>query len=311
MSRLNLESLGDRSLPSSVGQVGTVLTVLGDSNQPNVVTVDPGSEAGSVWLTVNGKGKEYTGVTDVLVVGGRKADDISNNTAVNLTASGGAGDDTIFGGLGRNMILPGAGRDVTYTLLGTNTIVSTGDNEADRVFVGAGAKVVSDDKDSVVTFFGEGRVPGSGRVELADGVLYITPTNAGTTTQIDEVGDLVVVSFDFGSGTQVEMFNKADVRSISYFGGTGDDVYLNNTDLDEAAYGSAGNDIMVGGTGRYSLMKGSSGDDVLVGRAARNDLSGNGGVDWLFVGPKQNTLRVDAADLIVGRLGKDDLVVRS
>lgn len=311
MQKLNVESLGDRNVPSVVTQSAGVLTVVGDTNAPNVVTIDPGASAGQIRVNVNGTAAQYSGVNQVVVVGGNRADDISNNTSVNLTADGGRGDDTIFGGTGVNNLTGGQGRDVIYSLLGTTTVNAADDNQADRVYVGNGASVSADPNDQVVTFFAKGRVPGSGLVQLDGGVLYITPTNAGTTVSIDEVDKQIVVTYNFGNGPQVATFNKKDVNVIAYFGGSGNDTYVNNTKIEEAAYGAAGNDTLVGGFGDFNLLKGSGGNDTLIGRGKRVDASGNGGADVIVLGPKVNTVRTDALDVVVGDIGFNDLIVGS
>jgi Ca2+-binding RTX toxin-like protein len=301
--QLSVEALCDRTVPSTMSLLsGTTLMVVGDGGD-DVVTVNPAVN-GTVTVTTNGVSTPYAGLTQIVVLGNGGADDITNNTGVAFMADGGSGDDTLMGGVGVNVIDGGDGKDVIYSLLGQTTVVSA-DNSADRVYVSAGATLSADGKDQVSTFFADGRVPGSGQAQLVNGVLYLTPPNGGSFTQIDEVKGQIVVTTDWGFNLS---FDKNDVDAIAYFGGSGNDVYLNNSKVEEAAYGSAGNDMIVGGFGSFNLLKGSGGNDVLQSRGKDADLSGNGGADLFLVGTGTATVRMDALDLVTGLKGKDLVV---
>jgi Ca2+-binding RTX toxin-like protein len=301
------KALVKRDHPASVTQNGGNLTVVGDSRRDNVITLDPvGTQ---VRVTLNGQQTFYNNVTQITVIGGKGDDDISNNTSVNSLLLGGAGSDTILSGAGNDTIDSGPGRDVVYDLLGTNTITST-DGGGDRVFTNAQSSASVSPNDRLVTFFTPNRTPGSGTVSLENKVLYITPTNAGTSVVLNESGGKLVLTYDFGNGPVTQTFGRHDVEYIAYFGGTGNDLFVNNTRIDEVAYGSAGNDTLVGGMGDFSLMKGSGGNDTLTGRARRNDLSGNAGADTLVSQGGHTTFRTDSADSVVGAQ-PGDLIVAS
>ncbi len=309
MAKLDLTVLEGRDVPSAATLTNGVLSIQGDARAENVITLDPVTNPGDVRVTLNGARTNFSGVTSIVVVGGDKADDISNNTSIAWTVLAGKGDDTILGGGVNDVYDAGPGKDVVYDLLGTN-VINSNDGQEDKVFTNAASTVYSDGKDSVVYFFATGRGPGAGAISLENGVLYIAPTNAGTSVSVDEVGKNVVVTYNFGTGTQTFTAATKDVQWIAYFGGSGNDTYVNNTDISEAAYGSAGNDTIIGGLGDFSLLKGSGGNDTLQGRAKRNDISGNGGADTLILGPKDNTVRYDALDILVG-VDKRDLLVLS
>jgi Ca2+-binding RTX toxin-like protein len=299
-------SLVKRDHPATVLRNGGNLTVVGDSRRDNVIILDPvGTQ---VRVTLNGQQTFYDNVTQITVVGGKGDDDISNNTSLNSLLLGGAGNDTILSGAGNDTIDGGSGRDVMYDLLGTNTITSN-DGGADRVFTNAQSTATVGANDRLVTFFTPNRTPGSGTVSLENGVLYITPSNNGTSVVLNEAGTKIVLTYDFGNGPVTQTFSKRDVQYIAYFGGTGNDLFVNNTRIDEVAYGSAGNDTLVGGMGDFTLMKGSGGNDTLTGRARRNDLSGNAGADTLTSQGGHTTFRTDSADSVGARPG--DLIVAS
>lgn len=308
MNRLTLTTLESREVPAIAAMSGSALFVLGDVATSNVVTLDP--DPAGVRLTLNGVPTVYSGVNQVFVLGGNKADDISNNTSVAWTVLSGAGNDTILGGGVNDAYDTGAGNDVVYDLVGNNMVVSL-DGQADRVFSNATSTVFNDAADAVTRFFAPGRTPGAGSVSLDGGVLYIAPGNAGSKVAVLSDGVQVYVAYNFNDGKGDRLFTaaRAQVLSLAYFGGSGNDVYVNATNLSEASYGSGGNDVVVGGVGAFSLLKGSGGNDTLVGRASRNDISGNGGADTITAGA-QTTLRTDAQDTLVG-VGFDDLVVAS
>jgi hypothetical protein len=302
---LKLEPLSDRTLPSTVHLFGTTLVVLGDADAPNTVTVDP-ADKGQVRVLVNGT-TNVGSFSSVVVVGGSKADDVSNNTSADLTAFGLGGNDRFIGGTGTNLISGGTGSDLLYSLLGDTTLESL-DGELDRVYSSAGSTVYADGLDRTVTFFDKGRTVGSGKVELDAGVLYLTPTKAGSSTRIDEVGGLLFVTYDFGSGQQVQVFDRASVRTVAFFGAGGNDTFVNNSSVEEAAYGAGGTDTIVSGFGEFNLLKGSGGADTLLSRGKTGDLSGNGGPDALL-GFGAVTFRFDGQDTLLP--GPDDRLVGS
>lgn len=290
---MQLEQLSDRLTPSTLTLTGSALTVTGDAGA-NVITVN--LNLTGVTVTVDGVANDFAGLTSVTVDGGRGDDKITNNASVSLFAFGGDGDDAIFGGTGINVIDAGDGKDVVYALLGSNTITAA-DGQADRIYTNPTAVVVSDSKDQVVTFFADGRVPNSGQAALVDGVLYLTPAAGGSSTVITEKGNTVTVVTTY-AGTLV--FDKGEVEAIAYFGGSGADYYQNDTKIEEAAYGAAGNDTLISGFGAFNLLKGSGGDDVLWARGKAADVSANGGADVIYLDTPKATVRIDAADVVVG-----------
>lgn len=285
---MRLETLEGREVPAAVAFAGPTVFVTGTAAADSV-KFDSGV------LTVNCRTFSLAGITDAVVSTGAGDDDIENNTSINLTALAGRGDDRVFGGTGRNTIDLGAGDDVGYSLVGATVI--TGGSGADRIYVNAlnVLGVDSDKRDLVVRFFDKGRVPGSGRAELDNGVLYLTPSGA-IRTEVFQVKSTVFVQ----QGTQLTSFDARSVRSIAYFGDGANNTFVNRTSTEEAAYGAGGDDTIVSGTGKFNLLKGSGGQDTLIARGRRADVSSNGGGDTIILFPYVDAkLRTRADDTVI------------
>jgi len=312
MTRLQIEGLETRDVPSSASLLGATLFVDMGGKGDHVASVDLVNSV--VQTVVDGKTNKFdpASINSIFVLGdadGRNV--VQNNTALPFTAIGGGKDDTIFGGTGTNLIKPGKGDDVVYALLGTNFVL-TNKEGVDRVFSNAGAFVTAGKEDLVVRFFGTGRTPGTPFLgldpSLNDNVLYITPSNNGSSVVLSKgPKGATVVTYDLGDGTGKQVQTFTGLKAVAYFGGAGNDVYVNDTKLVEAAYGSAGNDTLIGGTGAFSLLKGSGGNDTLIGRAKHNDLSGNGGADLILAltQGRRDIFRTDPTDWVAGQDKKD------
>lgn len=319
-SKLSLERLEAREVLSqsplfAFDPTAGVLAVTLQGRGTHTLSVNPGATAGQVSVAADGVAKSFSGVTQLQLTGAQHGKNyIENNTAIAASIYGGAKSDTLFGGSVSDQIFAGAGSDTVYDLVGTNVInTQDGVNGNDQVFTNAASSTLLDKWDRLVTFFDVGRTPGAGTVVLdpATKVLYVTPTNNGSSTAFTTNADgstLLTYNLGDGNGQQTQTFAKGTVTQIAYFGGTGDDYYRNDTTIRDVAYGSAGNDMLIGGRGDFSLEKGSGGNDTVVGRATKNDLSGNGGSDLLVVAgktTKKNVFRTDAADLTVGSRNRD------
>ncbi len=327
-SRPCVEELEARDVPSSTPLVGafssgTAFTVFDGAKHQAALSAFTNA-AGQLAVTAQADGQSTTflapaGTTSLVLLGSQRAPNvIQNTTTLPAVEVGGRKSDTIFTGNGgtvgspADLVLPGGGKDVVYSLVGVHTLVTAGGG-SDLVITNPNNTVVADSRDQVVTFFAGGRTPGSGTVALVNGVLYISPTNNGSTTSVDYgPRDTVVLTTDLGDGNgpQTFTYSRQSVNFVAYFGGTGNDVFVNNTRIDQAAYGSGGNDTLISGFGSYALEKGSGGNDTLIGRARVNDLSANGGVDTLFAlaGQGHNIFRTNAQTTVVGQ-ARGDVVV--
>ncbi len=323
MRKLRLETLESRYAPAAT-LLGGTLTVVGQGKGVYTLSVD--NAPGVVNVTENGVVTPFdtTQVQRLVLIGSNKAENvIQNNTNLDSVILGGNKRDTLFGGSGNNFLSGRAGGDNIYSLLGVNTVDIRGQGK-DRVFTNVGATVLSNKNDLVVRFFAPGRTPGVPFIgQEADGVLYITPSNNGSSVIITPglTPTSISVTYDLGVGLGSQTVSFSNVKAIAYFGGTGDDVYINETTIGseaanfpEAIYGSAGNDILLSGFGPYSILKGSGGDDLLGLRSVDGDVSGNGGQDTItLLGPFDGTptnkrryvVRTDPFDTVLGAIPQD------
>jgi hypothetical protein len=303
---LKLENLETRETPAQVILSNGLLSVVA---QPTGSVIQVSQQANSVRVLADGQVTLFnsTLVKSMILVGAPTGfNDITNLTSVPSKIVGGNVGNMLQAFGGNDTIICGAGPDTVYDILGANKVVSLIGVAKDTLFVNAASVTLSKVNDQVVSFFGTGRTPGSGSVQLVNGVLYLTPDNNASFTTLDKVGTNIVVTTSY-AGSKV--FDQSKIKYIGYFGGSNDDVFINNTVVSEVAYGGVGgDDIMIGSFSSFSFMKGGNGNDYLMSRAKKADLSGNGGNDVLQSASPITVFRIDQFDILVGRK-KTDLVV--
>ena len=234
---------------------------------------------------------------------------------LNLTISGGAGNDTLAGGSGTNVLLGGAGNDpfVQSTVARAETInggdgidtVDYGVRAAPvRVSVGVNAGIATITTPGttdaslgytaldVLTVSGDALAPATVRVDTVDGSGTILTATLLTPGSGYAVGLDVAVTGGTGTGATFDIATlaaddgavgesddiKADVEIIK--GGAGDDV-LNAyavTTTDVVLIGNAGNDVLTGGSGNDDLC-GGTGDDKFMQNPGNDNIVGGTGID--------------------------------
>lgn len=184
---------------------------------------------------------------------------------VDMTVTGGPGDDTILTGGGRDTIEPGRGRDS----------VNTG-AEYDRVY----ATDTADGPDAYDLGTGVGELNYSRRAEP----VFFDGRNAGAEGE----GDILVSPAPYVvGGSGADRLAGPEPGGETFEGGPGDDVLI----------GGVGADRLLGGLGDDRLS-GGKGDDHLYGGAGRDRLRGGGGADLLDCGPGRDTATADRKDRI-------------
>lgn len=278
------------------------LTLVGTNGDDVADVRNVAANTPTVQATLNGAVRFFDAsrVTKIVLLGLNGDDDLSTfNTALPAVIDAGAGDDMVQAGGANDVVFTGKGRDTVYDILGTNVLASVDDGKEDLLFSNAASLVLSDGADRVVSFFAAGRAPGAGSVSLEAGVLYLTPPDGGSSTQLFRQGANVLLVTSWAG---VQTFAARDVQFVAYFGGAGDDTFVNNTNVREVGYGGlGGNDTLTGGNSSFTFLKGGGGNDVLVGRAKVNDLAGQSGADVLVSLAGKSKLRTDALDTVFSR----------
>jgi Ca2+-binding RTX toxin-like protein len=198
-----------------------------------------------------------TGVTTGVNVNlGDLNDWVKNQTAVTLSATGGYGNDTLYGGSGADRLDGAAGNDTVYGGGGNDSIWGAAGNDTvygysgnDSVSAGAGNDRVFG-QDGNDTLYGG---PGADLLNGANGLDKI----------YGQTGNDKIYA---GSGED------ADFNGDTVWGGSGNDTIYGEAGTDEI-YGGTGNDTISGGAGEDALL-GESGNDTLTGGAGADVLIG-------------------------------------
>ncbi|MFD9700043.1 calcium-binding protein [Lentzea sp. NPDC059081] len=231
-----------------------------------------------------------------------------------VTISGTAGNDSIIGTAGDDVIAVDAGNDLVLGMGGNDTVcLGAGDDLFDG---GTGDDTVvfdavADGADTVVGDSGFDSVLYSART-AAVSVTLDGVNNDGATGEHDNIG-ADIARIVGGAGSDVIDAGAATVQTV-VLGGAGDDTLTTTFN----AAGEAGDDtvrLLNGGSG--SLF-GNDGNDKIFGGPVRDDLSGGngddklfggGGDDTIFAGPGNDLLAGEAGnDVLFGETGADELI---
>jgi Ca2+-binding RTX toxin-like protein len=213
----------------------------------------------------------------------------SAETSAALTLRGGAGNDTLTGGGGGDVLEGGSGNDTLTTGAGADTVGGGDGNDT----IALAANLAADDAIDGGT--GTDTVTLSGN--YAGGVTFTATTmvNVETITLANGFSYKLVLD-DATNAAGLTVNGSALVAANA--------VYLDGsaeTGASLTASGGTGNDTLIGGAGDDSLT-GGSGNDILRAGAGTDTLSGGSGNDVLELGGNLN-----AADKIDGGANTDTL----
>jgi len=179
-----------------------------------------------------------------------------------------ADDDILIGGEGNDLLAAQDGDDFVITGSGNDNVV--GDNGDDVIITGEGVNVVfsSNGEDiiftggalnTVVTEDDDDFVLGGDGVELMDGGNGddVLFAGAGDDAVAGERGNDFI---DGGTGNDVLI---GGVENDKLFGGLGDDTLFGNED-DDLLDGGAGNDVLRGGDNGSDILTGGEGSDLFI-----------------------------------------------
>jgi len=328
-----------------VGGDGTDSLVVRGSVAAESVTAGPGAGAGEVRIDllapVSGRVDaseieamtlELGGGDDVAVVndpgmamvievelgeGDDRAD--ASGLALDVTVSGGPGDDVFIGGAGLDWFFGGTGSDTAdygtapgpvSASLALRFTSEDGRGNSDQLrdverLVGSGHddELIGSQWDDVIEGGGGNDVisGGWGNDDLSGG--------AGNDRLLGQMGDDTL----WGGTGDDELFGEQGADGLWGQGGADlldggvDDDTLDGGSGGDDLFGGVGNDVLRGGPGDDRLA-GGPGDDTLDGQEGDDELLGDGNADTLIGGPGDDILDGDRGDdLLDGRAGNDVL----
>src|SRR6266508_1311357 len=303
----NLQKENDMAVTASFLPGAGILSVFGD-NLDNTITT---SRNAAGQILVNGGAVPVLGGTPTVAntaliqVFGQGGNDTitlneANGALPRANLFGGAGNDTLTGGSGADMLFGQAGND---TLLGKGGF--------DFLFGGSENDIlIGGDGDDQV--FGE-----SGNDRLV--------WNPGDDTDLNEGGDGIdTVEVNGGNGAEVfsaaanatrVRFDRITPAPFSLDIGTSENLVLNANGGDDS-FSATGNlaaliQITVDGGAGNDTLNGGDGADVLLGGDGNDVIDGNRGNDLVLLGAGDDTTQWDpgdGSDVIEGQAGIDKLI---
>jgi Ca2+-binding RTX toxin-like protein len=227
-------------------------------------------------------------------------------SSLDLTISGGAGNDTLAGGAGTNSLLGGAGNDIFLQSATARTESMNGGDGLDtvdygirsapvRVSVGVNSGAGTVVLNGAGTGYATGETLTIAGGKLGPATVTVTAQTAGV---IDTISAPVLIGSGYATGTAV-----ATTASLA---GTGATVDITALVADDGAVGegdavSANIEIIKGGTSddilnAYAVtttdvvLIGNAGNDSLTGGSGNDDLCGGAGDDKFYVNPGDDNL---------------------
>jgi Ca2+-binding RTX toxin-like protein len=320
---LGPESLDHRVLPAVTATflpAAAVLSVFGDATNNNITI----SRDAAGTLLVNGGAVAVRGGTATVA-----------NTSL-IQAFGLSGDDTIalneangalpaadlFGGAGNDTLIGGSGNDLLFGQAGNDTLLGKGGN--DLLFGGAGNDVLTggDGDDQVFGESGNDRMiwnPGDDtdlneggdgidtvEVNGGNGAENFTVTPNGTRVRFDRISpapftldigtsENLVVNMNGGDDTFTASNGLAGLIHLTVDGGAGNDT-ITGGDGDDVLIGGDGNDVVIGGRGNDIAFLGAGNDTFVWNPGDGSDtVEGQSGSDALLFNGANIAERIDIA----------------
>ncbi|MEM7806581.1 MAG: calcium-binding protein, partial [Planctomycetota bacterium] len=255
--------IGNDLLISDAGVVFRAETIFGGAGNDTIVggqNIEGGSGDDEITASTTGRGATvFGGFGNDIITGTPDADAIS-------------GDDSVFGGVGNDVINALDGDDLIITHDGNNTVDAGPGN--DSVEGGLNVDVVTGGAGDDFIQLGSGNDTATG--------------NAGLDTITGGAGN-----DDIDGGTDADVLSGGPLNDL-VVGGEGDDTIAGNAG-DDTLVGHGGNDRVTGddtdeGFGGNDSLFGGAGSDILRAGGGNDQLHGNAGIDELFGGDGKDSL---------------------
>jgi Ca2+-binding RTX toxin-like protein len=260
---------------------------------------------GNDTLTV--KDLAATDVKDVIFNGGDGHDRLyAGETNVRITADGGAGNDSLKGGKGHDLIRGGNDNDTLEGGAGNDVLI--GDKGSDWFKGGDGNDIMvwndGDGSDTMkggngydTTVFNGSVASGDDTVLKADGgrAIFQRINLVPITLDVDDTEKFEVNGLGGNDTLTVKDLSATDVKDVIFNGNDGNDrLDASQTAVKIIADGGKGDDTLIGGTGSDSLV-GGEGSDLLIG----------GGGNDTIIGGSASSSTSGAIDTFTGNNGND------
>ena len=309
----------DSSLVSGLGGDTVVIdhdpsyaTILAE----NIEVLDVQGGAGNNSLYVSDD-LGQAGVFAISFTGGDGNDTLygwNQSSSVGITATGGAGDDTLYGGSGDDTLMGGAGNDYIEGDpgndqidggTGDDTIVWRNGDGNDQIDGGAGSDTLSVNDTFTLTGGLIGSDGLSATLSNGDGVQILqTFSNDGNAViAIENVETVQFYGNDGDNRFVVDDLSDTPITSVEAHMGGGNDIFdATASGIGVTAYGGSDADTLLGGSGDDSLF-GDSGNDVIDGGSGDNRIEGGDGSDQITYAVGGGSDSIDGGD------GSDTLLV--
>ena len=322
--RASFEGLEGRTMLSAVTLTNGVLTLTGDQNATNSLTVDVGGN-GTLWVNADGHiiNPSAGSVQSINITGGDGTDWVYINPAVSTPATINTygGNDHIQGGSGYDTISTGDGND--YVKASGNIVLGNGRNE---VWVGAAGSYVKSGTGASLLVGGPGNdtlVGGNSADTLIGGagsnqISYSTgsDSSSGSTGQNSggssnnsggNTGNTGGNTGSTGSGTSPSAGSSSPSSSqVS-------NVWLSNGVLYLTGTTSQENSLTVDVGSNGTIWANANGHSInpSAGSVQSINISGGNGTDWVYINPAISTPAVintyGGTDHIQGGSGYDTI----
>jgi C1A family cysteine protease len=223
-----------------------------------------------------GNGNDYVDWSDATVpveMRGNAGDDTLIGGSGNDILRGGVGDDVLIGGTGNNVLYGECGGDVLIGGIGNDVLY--GEDGDDDLRGGAGTDTLYTGSGHDTADGGDGN---NDRVVLADAESALDSVSGGAG-----VGDELILAngygaFEMSAPNGFETFTGGDGNDLIDWSAATVPVVLRGNGGDDTLTGGSGNDLLTGGAGN-DVLYGGGGDDTLYGDDGTNHLIGGGGND--------------------------------
>jgi len=274
-----------------------VLDASGVSDDRDDVSVEMADDA----FSAGGVDAEIRYATGLHFHGGAGDDSLdAQDATLDVTATGGAGDDTLKSGEGDDDLTGNAGADKLFGGDGDDSLDCSNAEStakiADQCWGNDGDDTITADA-SAADNAGDTVAPGDGEDTIDDAAaLYYGDSSAAIEVDLTDSADVMSDAGD----DQV-------TGTVDAYIGSGEDDTLSGDDNANTFIGGGGDDTLVGLDGA-DYLAGGGGDDDIFGGADADTLIGNGGDDTIYGGADADYVKGGAGDdVMYGIDGPDQL----